>query len=219
MGEGRFPITRVLALRLVPLFVRWRISANVVSLLSLLAGVVGGTLLVEGTPAMMVCGVVGFMVANLLDECDGSVARALGTSSGLGSWLDTVVGCLVHMIFFISVGVGLTRQTAQPLWAVLGSLTGAGVFLATAAYIVSQSLARGRQGWEHPDPPAEEKSDRFEVLRAGLRTDFWVIALAAALLGWLPWLLWGAAVGPFLFWIPSDLWMAARIRQRVSGEG
>lgn len=207
------PFNAALGRRLVPFFIRNRMGAHQVTLLSLAAGAAGSALFLQAGQAGMIFGAVGFLAANVLDECDGSVARATGTSSGFGSWLDTVVGCLVHMSFFATLGLGLRRQIGQEIWAVLGWLAASGVFLSTVAYVLSQSFARGREGWRHPDPPRSGRKGRLEFLKGVLRTDFSVVVLAAALIGQLRWILWGGAVGAFLFWIPSDLWMAVRLRR------
>lgn len=158
-------------------------------------------------------GSVGFLAANVLDECDGSVARTTGTNSGFGSWLDTVVGCLVHMVFFSALGLSLRHQMGQGCWALLGGLSALGVFLSTVVFILSQAVLRGREGLRHPDPPRSGRKDRFEFLKGALRTDFSLVVLGAALIGQLQWILWGGAIGAFLFWIPSDLWMALRLKR------
>ncbi len=216
MRSSWFPVNAVLARVLIPLFLRWKISANQVTVLSLLAGIAGGLCLVRGTTAGMFCGVAGFLLANLLDECDGSVARATGTSSGFGSWLDTLIGCKVHAIFFFCLGIGLSRATGQQGWFLVGGLAALGVIASTVIYVLTQRVVRGREAWIHPDPPRSSSPGWFEFIKGMLRTDFSVIVLAAAIAGRLHWILWGGLVGPFLFWIPADLWMALQMKRSDS---
>lgn len=216
MNARFFPVNAALARILIPLFLRWKISANQVTVLSLLAGIAGGFCLIHGTPAGMFCGVTGFLLANLLDECDGSVARATGTSSGFGSWLDTLIGCNVHAIFFFSLGIGLSRATGQRAWFLMGVLAALGVIASTVIYVLTQRVVRGRGAWIHPDPPRSSAPGRFEFIKGMLRTDFSVIVLAAAIAGQLHWILWGGLVGPFLFWIPADLWVALQMKRSDS---
>lgn len=211
---GLFPINARLAQWLIPHFIRWGISANQITLLSLAAGLAGGWAFFQGTSAGMVWGALGFFAANLLDECDGSVARATGSSSGFGSWLDTLVGCAVHAAFFAGLGWGLGRQSAEPFWTWLGVLAAASVLIATAAYLIAQGFFRGQQGWIHPDPPRSTPPGRGEKIRAALRTDFSLVVLAAVAVGVLRWLIVGGLAGALLFWIPSDLFAAARQRQK-----
>lgn len=209
-----FPINASLARLLIPGFLKIGITANQITGLSLIAGIAGAVSLLKGTPEAMVMGAFWFLAANLLDECDGAVARATGASSGWGSWFDTLVGCAVHALFFASLGLGVTRQSSEPIWALLGVLSALGVLLATAAFILAQGIFRGKEGWEHPDPPRTADQTRLERIKAGLRTDFSMLVFVASLMGALRWLLWGGLVGAFLFWIPADLLMAARLRRR-----
>ena len=207
-----FPINAALARFLIPRFIRWGLTANQLTALSLAAGLAGCANLLQGTQAATVWGAVWFLLANLLDECDGSVARATGSASGFGSWFDTVAGCIVHSGFFLALGWGMTRQSSERVWALLGSLAAMGVVLATVTFVGGQSLVRGRAGWIHPDPPRTRPLGGFEWLRGGLRCDFSIVVLIAAIGGWLRWLLWGGLIGTFLFWIPTDFYLAARIR-------
>lgn len=208
------PLNASLAKLLVPRLVRWGISANQITALSLVAGLAGGGEFMQGTYAGMVAGALWFLLANLLDECDGSVARATGSSSGWGSWFDTIVGCLVHAAFFASLGYGLSKQWAENLWTLLGSLMAASVFFATLSFVVGQGLCRGKIGWLHPDPPRQAQPGRLDWLKGALRTDFSVVVLLASLAGSLRWVLWGGLLGTFLFWIPFELQSAARQRRK-----
>jgi len=209
-----FPLNAALARVLIPRFVRWGVTANRITGFSLLFGMAGGAAFLQGTRAGMIWGALAFLAANLLDECDGSVARATGTSSGFGSWFDTLAGCLVHAMFFASLGVGLSRQSSEGLWGVLGLLAALGVVIATAAYVAEQGIFRGESGWRHPDPPRGSPPDRMERLRGALRTDFSLVVLAAILAGAVKWLLWGGLLGAFLFWIPADFLAGARLRRQ-----
>ena len=209
-----FPLNAALARILVPRFIRWGVSANQITALSLAAGMAGAVSFLQGTGPGRVGGAVGFFAANLLDECDGSVARLNGTSSGWGSWFDTLVGCAVHAAFFASLGWGLSRQKSEGIWALLGALIAASVIAATAVFIAGQVFSRGKRAWAHPDPPRLDPPGRMERLKGALRTDFSVVVLLAALAGALRWLLWGGLVGTLLFWIPSDFLAVSRLRRQ-----
>lgn len=200
------PLNAAFGRRLVPFFVRLGVTAHQVTFLSLAAGLIGAAAFLRAGRTGMVFGAAGFLAANVLDECDGALSRATGTSSGFGSWLDTVAGCLIHMVFFGAMGLSFRRQFGQPEWAVLGGIAALGVLVSTTVFVVSQSLVRGKEGLRHPDPPRSTRTGRLEFLKGMLRTDFSLVVLAAAGLGFLPWILWGVAVGTFFFWIPSDLW-------------
>ena len=209
-----FPLNGALAKLLIPQFIRWGVSANEITACSLLAGLAGAVAFIGGAQQGMIAGALWFFAANLLDECDGAVARANGTSSGWGSWFDTLVGCAVHAAFFASLGYGLSRQTSEARWVLLGALMGVSVVIATAAYIAGQGFFRGKRGWLHPDPPRTDKPGQMERVKGALRTDFSLVVLLASVAGALRWLLWGGLLGTFLFWIPFDFLSAARLRRQ-----
>lgn len=213
-----FPLNLLLARRIVPFLLRFGVSANQVTTLSLVAGLLGCWGFTWGTRTGMICGALGFLAANLLDECDGSVARATGTSSNFGSWFDTVVGAVVHVGFFLSLGAGLTRETSEGVWLMTGTLAAGGVVVATVCFVFAQVYSRGSEAWRHPDPPRTAPRKGFERLKGGLRTDFSIVVLLAAAAGGLRWLLLGGFLGAFLFWIPADLYEAVRFRRGFSGE-
>lgn len=183
------------------------------TLLSLAAGLAGCAGFLHGGRGGMVGGAVGFWAANVLDECDGAVARATGASSGFGSWFDTLVGSLVHIGFFLALGFSLSRSLGQSGWMLLGLCAALGVFASTAGFVAAQAVLRGSEGFRHPDPPRSEPVDRLSLLKGTLRTDFSIVVLFSALLGRMEWILWGASVGTFLFWIPSDFWRVTRLRR------
>lgn len=207
------PLNAALGRRLVPLFVRTGITAHQVTFLSLAAGLAGSLAFLQGGRAGMLWGALGFLAANVLDECDGSVARATRTSSGFGSWLDTAAGSLIHIGFFLALGMALSRRLQQGGWAVLGGCAAFGVFSSTVVFIIGQSVLRGKEGLRHPDPPRSGRKDRLEFLKGTLRTDFSVLVLVSCLMGRMEWILWAGALGAFLFWIPSDLLGVIRLKR------
>lgn len=208
------PVNRTIAGRLIPWFIRWGVSANGVTAGSLFSGLTGAFFLMQGNPAATFWGAFGFWLANVLDECDGEIARRTHTASGFGSWFDTVSDCLVHVGFFVGLGIGLSSEGGSSIWMVLGILTGTGVFLSYLSYVAWQIFLRGKAAWLHPDPPQREKVNRgFVRVKEWLRVDFSLFVLLATLAGHMGWLLWGGVTGVFLFWIPSDFWMMSRVRR------
>ena len=182
------------------MLIRWGISANGVTALSLWAGLTGALCLVKGAPLWTMVGALGFWLANLLDECDGEIARRTETASGFGSWFDTISDCLIHIGFFVGLGRGVSYRSGSEIWALLGILAGIGVFFSYLSYLAQQIFLRGKAAWLHPDPPKEVKnSEGLTWLKEWLRVDFSLFVLVAALAGQMGWLLWGGAVGVFFF--------------------
>lgn len=207
------PLNSALARPLVPRLVRWRVPAHLLTGLCALLGVAGGWTLARGTRAGFLLGCAAFVLANLLDECDGAVARRTGTSSGLGSWLDVIADAVVHAAFFAGLGVGWAKAAGLQLWTAVGAAAAAGALIALPAYVGGQVLARGKEALRHPDPPAWQEGRGAVDLRKWIRLDFSWLALISAAAGKMGWILWGGALGSFLFWIPAALWAGLRKRR------
>ena len=200
------PLNGALARPLVPLFIRAGISANGITLLSIGLGLLGALFFLKGTALAAVYGAVGFLLANVLDECDGKVARQTGTSSRFGMLLDTWADFIVHTAFFLSLGFGMALRFPLGPWRVLGLLAAAGNLL---SFILD---LRGLSGVQPKGPMAGSPPDRFAWVTEWFRVDFSVLVLASAILGQTGWILWAGAIGVFAVWIPSTVVIAARNR-------
>lgn len=206
-----FPINRIFSQRVTPRLAALRLSPNQVTLLSLGAGLWGAWCFLRGDPKGWILGALALQVSYVLDNCDGELARMTGRSSGLGSWLDTLSDCLIHMAFFLSLGIGLYRVDADPRWQILGVVTAGGVFLTYLTYLIEQVQQRGREAWIHPDPPGSEQPERFTgKLKKVLREDFSLVVLASALLGRMGWLLVAGLIGAALYSILNLVSIARR---------
>lgn len=204
MRTSLLPINRALARPLVPLFIRLRISANAVTGLSLFFGLAGGWCLFRGTTFAMVWGAAGFFGANLLDECDGKVARLTNTTSRLGAFLDTVTDCLVHMALFLGLGIGLSHRFSQPIWMILGMIAAAGSLLSFFLDV------GGITPWQPPNPSSRMPQDFWAWVAEWLRIDFSLLVLISAFRNQMGWILWAGAIGAWLFWIPSTVFISRR---------
>jgi phosphatidylglycerophosphate synthase len=180
-------LNRRIARAVVPFLAQLPITPNHVTLVSLAFGLVAAGCFARG-PDGWVWGALWLQAAYVLDNCDGELARRQGTSSGFGSWLDTVVDCVVHMAFFWALAAGL--DDGGGLWFAVGGVTAVGVFLSYAMAFAAQVHARGADAWRHPDPPAGSPPPRsaWVRFRKRWREDFSWIILGAALAGHMAWL-------------------------------
>ena len=200
------PVNSALARPLVPLFIRARISANGITFLSIVFGLLGALFFLKGTAPAAVYGAAGFLLANVLDECDGKVARQTGTSSRFGALLDTWADFIVHTAFFLGLGFGLAQRFPLGPWRVLGLVAAAGNLLSFVLDL------RGLSGVQPKGPAAGSPPDRFAWITEWFRVDFSVLVLVSAILGRTGWILWAGAIGVFAVWIPSTVAIAARNR-------
>ncbi|MBA6365567.1 CDP-alcohol phosphatidyltransferase family protein, partial [Colwellia sp. BRX8-8] len=97
------------AIPLARLFIRFRVKANYVTLLGLLASIASGILYIDQS---YILGAILFFFALILDSTDGRVARGTNTFSDFGARLDALTdkvrSFFVAFCFIWSLGYGLT---------------------------------------------------------------------------------------------------------------
>jgi phosphatidylglycerophosphate synthase len=199
------PVNRTVASYMVTVFIRLHFSANLITILALFSGLAGGWFLAQGTFMAGVLGAAGFLISNILDECDGKVARQTNTCSPLGALLDTLTDCLVHSAFFIGLGFGLASLMPSGHWLLLGSVAAGGSILSFVMDVAGLIPCHGSS--------SEASGDRLAWITEWLRVDFSIIVMLSAVLNHMAWILWAGAIGVFLFWIPSTFMIAIRSRQ------
>jgi phosphatidylglycerophosphate synthase len=118
-----------IAVRLAPY-----VSANVVSVLSLLAAVGAGAAFWLGMPAT---GAVLILANGLLDMLDGCVARARGTVGPFGSFVDKIIDKYADLIFLLGMLLGGLAHPAPAIVAMVG------IPLATYINAAVESLTQG----------------------------------------------------------------------------
>ena len=201
------PLNSAMARCLVPGFVRFRISPNVITGLSLLSGILAGWVLAQGTGPAFVGGTLLFLLANVLDECDGRVARETNRCTRLGATLDTLSDCIVHAAFFVGLGMGVATRFPHGPWVWLGWVAAAGGILSCALDV------GGITPWQAPNHSDESQGRSLAWVAEWLRIDFSAIVVLSVLLGQTAWILWAGALGVFLFWIPSTVLIALQGRK------
>ncbi len=110
------------------------VSANVVSVLSLLAAVAAGVAFWLGLP---VTGALLILANGFLDMLDGCIARARGTAGPFGSFVDKIIDKYADLIFLLGMMLG---GLAHPV-AVIVSMVG--IPLATYINAAVESLTKG----------------------------------------------------------------------------
>jgi phosphatidylglycerophosphate synthase len=110
------------------------VSANVVSVLSLLAALAAGVAFWQGRP---VTGAILILVNGFLDMLDGCVARARGTTGPFGSFVDKIIDKYADLIFLLGLLLG---GLAHPVPAIVAMV---GIPLATYINAAVESLTAG----------------------------------------------------------------------------
>ncbi len=102
----RRPISYYLALP----FIQLGVSANKITLIWLIIGVIGSLLLASGEYITMIIGISLIELALILDCVDGHVAR-FSKPTAVGYILDDLAGTIIYASSMFTLGVGLSKQT------------------------------------------------------------------------------------------------------------
>jgi phosphatidylglycerophosphate synthase len=219
-----FPLVRQLSRRVTPVLLRFPITPNQITFAAMVAGLSASWCLYVGRPAVALVGCVLFIVCQVLDNCDGEVARLKNMRSRLGGIFDDTSDWLVHSSLFIALGAHAWAVDGRTLWLWLGIITALGV---CCEYVLT--LART---WSEPtvgpdlvpgDPTAAVSpfdlagevrwmDKAVYVLRVLVDADFCFMLPAFVLSGTVWILLAAAAIGNHVYWMASFYEGARRFR-------
>lgn len=121
LSEGYIGLLyRQLSLPITWLMVQTSMTANQISLLWLMMGIIAVALLASGTYWLMVLGAVLLQLVAVLDRVDGEVARYNDAQSMLGVFLDLAGHIFVKLPLFIGVSLGVYRSRPDVSVILLG---------------------------------------------------------------------------------------------------
>ncbi len=131
-----------------PLVGTW-VTPNHITTASLLLALTGAGLLATTDAVAVNWGAGIFMLARILDNFDGELARQGGQTSRFGHIYDYVVGCVSYSALFLALGIGL-RGGLIGGWSIwLGGLA-APVILITTLMALRYSDATGGESDDYP---------------------------------------------------------------------
>jgi phosphatidylglycerophosphate synthase len=179
------------------------LTANMVTIVSIMIGLLAAVAFSLGTYAGGILGGVLFQFAAVIDCCDGEIARLTFSESRIGRQLDILGDNVVHMAIFAALGWAGFHHTGS--WLPLALAVCAIVGNALSLVVVLRADARRvRQQFAGPVQAARVNL----ILKNAASRDFSVVVLAFAVLNLLPGFLWLAAVGSNVFWLVTA-WVLA----------
>ncbi|MFO1519188.1 MAG: NTP transferase domain-containing protein [bacterium] len=102
-------INRPISMAISRILVKTPITANQVTFLVTLVGIMSGVFVATGKYLDVVIGGVLFQMASILDGCDGEISKLKMTSSKTGEWLDTISDNITYLVFLVGVSMGSHR--------------------------------------------------------------------------------------------------------------
>ncbi|MBI3333375.1 MAG: NTP transferase domain-containing protein [Candidatus Omnitrophica bacterium] len=197
-------LNRAVARWFFPWIVKFPVSPNQWTALSLLIGLAAARCVAHGGYGWGLAGALLFEAFYLVDDWDGEVARARGLSSRWGGWFDVTVDSVVQVTLGLALAVGLKAQGA-PSWVVpLGWVAAGGLtldFLVTA-WAKARGFGPGIFGDPSRGQAAASDSGPARWIRANLtHENFSLLAAAMLILDWRAPFLIAMAIGTQIFWL------------------
>ncbi len=163
-------------------------TPNQITIVSFLLGLAGAFFLYQGN---LVVGASFAMLYNILDMCDGMVARVKGIHSPWGHWLDGVLGFILFPILIFALVLGMNNYLAF----ILG-------MLAIISYPLQYNLVYFYKLEVQKSKEQTSMPGRLEWLRYAYGSSFFYLFLLVAALFNKPfWVLWFWAVFGNLYWV------------------
>ncbi len=194
------------------LFLRLRCSPNVITVLSMVIGLMGAACFAMGSYPLGLLGAALFQFAVILDCCDGEVARLTFAESRFGEALDIMADNVVHMAIFAGVAWGVYQgglRPSSPLPLIVGSIAIVANGVSVWGVQRVKSLKSHSGHWRCLSAALRSRLD-FMLERVANR-DFSVVVAVCACGGALSWFLWLGAVGSSMF----AVLMAWNLRQAL----
>ena len=144
-------IDRPISTVLTRVLLRARVKPLHATIGAFLFALAGCAVLLRGSYIAILTGTLLFYAFSILDGCDGEIARALYADSRAGAQLDLLFDTIANALFVISLGVGLTARSGEPLlfWegvATAGLIAASELMLAGGAADVDQVIVARHSG-------------------------------------------------------------------------
>jgi hypothetical protein len=162
-------VVHLFARMLLPLALRAGISANAVSVAGLAVGT-GAALAYLGwrDPVLATLGFLLTIAWLVLDGLDGMVARATGTASPLGRFLDGLCDHGVCLILYLALGAAIDTPEAWITGTIAGLVHGVQANLFESERARYHRRVRGDPGGEAPAPSANAAMRVYDRLAGSL---------------------------------------------------
>ncbi len=197
-------INQHISLRITRQLCKTRLHPNHITVASMFWGLAAAAIVLDGSWAALALGGVMMQFHNILDSCDGELARLRFQFTQIGGWLDNILDEIVDNVFIACAGIA-----AGGPWAYVGIAGGAARFIANALQWIeirrmgSNSAFAFRFWFEADVASADDAYGRRSALfwvRAMGRRDSFVFAFMLFMLAGLPQgvAVMGAAIGAVL---------------------
>ena len=198
-------INRRISLLVTAQLAKTSIRPNHITLFNFALGIIAVICMLPGTYLASLMGVSLFLVASILDGCDGEIARLKFQQTHFGAWLDTTTDNAVYIALFICMTIGQVNATGSTLYFLPGG------FLVSGSLASFALAVAGHQRLNQWRGPVFSESRLQDVLLTSSQEklavwidrmanrDFAYLLVFLALIDRLHWFLWMAGIGAPVF--------------------
>lgn len=129
-----------IAKKVTPFFINLNLSANKITLISGLVGILGAIFFSSNNKYAVLVGSLGYISYYILDYVDGNVARIRNKSSIYGKFLDTYMGPIVSISMAMSIYAG-ARDTLSKFGITQLLIHTVGIIYVTSIFISNTRYA------------------------------------------------------------------------------
>ncbi len=126
--HGRY-FARIFSIYITYLFLMLGLSANAVTFISLIIGLLAVIFFSLGTGYFIIWGIILLQFWYILDHVDGEIARYNKITSLAGEYFDRISHYIIHPIVFFGLGIGLYKIQKAQFYLILGSISGLSILL------------------------------------------------------------------------------------------
>lgn len=152
-------------------------SANIVTYLSFLIGLIGNLFLTQSQSYPLIVGILLIHFSILLDFVDGNIARYNNTNNHFGKFIDGVLGQIIYGLIPFSLGIGVSQSSLQinyfnitPIFAIiLGSCASISMLLSACIrwryrYSLTEVFKNKKNDKHNIDPVLNNKQSMFKLI-------------------------------------------------------
>ena len=199
-----FPLTVFLSKIVRNIFLeRNYFTPNSITLLSFILGVIACLLFLQGTYILGIIGSLFLIDCFILDYVDGFVARKKNLKTKLGYYLDSLNDWLVTCLFFVCLGIAVSKTQNSNIffWMGIATAVGGTINFLIVSYFNQQNNSPKIKQQQPQQHSLWEKI--LYIFREECKSDFCFIVLFMALINQLWILLPLGAIGAQIYWMTA----------------
>ena len=202
--KNYFPLTVFLSKIVRNIFLeRNYFTPNSITLLSFILGVIACLLFLQGTYILGIIGSLFLIDCFILDYVDGFVARKKNLKTKLGHYLDLLNDWLVSCLFFVCLGIAVSKTQNSNIFFWMGIATAVG---GTINFLIGSYFNQQNNSSKIKQQQSQQHSLWEKILyifREECKSDFCFIVLFMALINQLWILLPLGAIGAQIYWMTA----------------